>query len=351
MYVERNIEKEQMINPPLLTIAVPTYNGAGTIKNMLDILLPQITNEVEVIISDNCSNDQTANIIKDYEINYSFIKSVRNEKNIGADGNFLQCIRMAKGKFTMLISDDDIITEVGVKRILEFLHNHSEITLAFLHTVGFKDKYIDIEHCHEYKKQMKKIKRDICTFDKKVFFDYVRRQWGFTSSFLWSTERAQKIKNPEQFYGTFWLQSYIHILCSNKKDDLLGIIAGPCVAAGEYGIIGNYDTAEIEAVFFKKMLDFAVGNAKYDEKQLNDYWIWKVCYIGTRSLILEKSAGVKKTNAKLLFSIMKKYPYAWIHLFPAILAPRWLCYIGIKLLRKRQGRTFTSYINRPTSSM
>ena len=48
---------------PLLTIAIPTYNGSKTIRNMLDLLLPQCNDQVELLISDNCSTDNTEVII------------------------------------------------------------------------------------------------------------------------------------------------------------------------------------------------------------------------------------------------------------------------------------------------
>ena len=70
---------------PLLSIVIPTYNGSKTIRNMMDLLLPQVTDEVEVIVSDNCSIDGTDIIIKEYQKEYSFLKCIRNQKNIGPD--------------------------------------------------------------------------------------------------------------------------------------------------------------------------------------------------------------------------------------------------------------------------
>ena len=55
-----------MDNEKLLTIAIPTYNGAKTIANMLEILLPQCDERVEVLISDNASTDNTKLIIDKY---------------------------------------------------------------------------------------------------------------------------------------------------------------------------------------------------------------------------------------------------------------------------------------------
>ncbi|MCD7890146.1 MAG: glycosyltransferase family 2 protein [Oscillospiraceae bacterium] len=254
-----------MQNDYVLTIAVPNYNGARTIRSMLDIMLPQCTEEVEVLISDNCSTDKTPQIIAEYKEKYPFIRTIRNSENIGADGNFLQCMQMAQGKWTMLISDDDIIVEGAVDKILTFLKSNSEVTLAYLSTVSFKDRYVDISSCSYFKKRSKKINQDYITTDKKRFFSYIQRQWGFTSCFLWKTERFKDMKNPQQFLNTYWLQSYVHIECSKNSTDELGLISGPCIAVGSYGAIGNYDVAEVEGVYYKKMLDYAVmrgGTAK-----------------------------------------------------------------------------------------
>ena len=87
----------------LLTIAIPTYNGAKTIRNALDILLPQCTDEIELVISDNTSTDETPEIIPEYQKLYP-IRYIRNKINIGPDANFLQCMKLASGKFTYLLS-------------------------------------------------------------------------------------------------------------------------------------------------------------------------------------------------------------------------------------------------------
>lgn len=337
-----------MKSRPILTIAVPTYNGSNTIGFMLDILLPQINEKIEVIISDNCSTDNTVQIISTYIKKYPFIRYIRNERNLGADSNFLQCMRLAKGKYTLLISDDDIIIEDAVEKICDFLDENPEVTLAYLDTVEFKDRYIDKKHTTRFKDKSKPVLRNICTKDKFEFISYVGRQWGFTSSFLWNTDKCKTIKNPELYYGTYWLQSYIHIGCSTEKDSLLGMIAGPCIAAGAYGIINNYDIAEIEGIYYKKMLDYACETAGYNLKQLEKLWVWKICFLASRSIIKERSIGTKKTSEKKLFCILNKYPYAWIHLFPVFLLPDFVCKYILIIVRKKQGRKQLSYINRIT---
>ena len=162
-------------NQFLLTIAIPTFNGSKTIKYLLDILLPQIDKRVEMIIIDNCSNDGTSSIILDYKKRYNSINYIRNETNIGPDGNFLKCMKVAKGKFTYLVSDDDILIENSLVKILDFLELNDDISLAYLETVGFKNHYSGIENCHVYTQKVKRLKESFTTTNKKVFMDYAIR--------------------------------------------------------------------------------------------------------------------------------------------------------------------------------
>lgn len=335
-----------MCNQPLLTVAVPTYNGSKTIRNMLDILLPQVTDEVEVIISDNCSTDETPEIVRAYQADYPFIRYVRNERNLQADGNFLQCTRIAQGRFVMLISDDDIITEGAIARILNFLRKNPNVSLAFLESASFRDKYIDIAHC-EPTRNVKKPVTDIVTTDKAVFLDYSITLFGFTSSYVWSRERLSQIENPEQYFGTYFLQAYLCIKCSDQPDDVLGVIHGLNIGIGSYGIIGNYDTAEVEGLFWHKMMEDAVASG-YPRKKMEEFYLWKIIFLCRNSIVRERAVGVKKTHVKNVLKATWKYPKAWIQLYPFLLAPPFLCKIALAIVRKKQGRTFSTYVNRPT---
>ena len=141
-----------MDNEKLLTIAIPTYNGANTISNMLEILLPQCDERVEILISDNASTDNTKLIIDKYIEKYENIIYVRNAKNIGPDSNYLQCMEMSKGKYTLLLSDDDILIEEKLCIILDFLQNNEDMSLVYLNAKGFHEKYENEQKCIFYDK-------------------------------------------------------------------------------------------------------------------------------------------------------------------------------------------------------
>lgn len=132
---------------PILTIAIPTYNGTKTIQCMLDLLLAQYDSRVEILISDNCSTDATEEIIGNYVKSHPYLKYYRNKENIGPDANFLQCMKLATGKYIHLLSDDDVMTEGALHKILDFLESNADVSLVYLYTVGFRGKYNGISKC------------------------------------------------------------------------------------------------------------------------------------------------------------------------------------------------------------
>lgn len=93
---------------PLVTIAIPTYNRASsylplTLKSALD----QTYSRIEIVVSDNCSSDNTEQLVNSFED--SRVRYVRHAENIGAPRNWNFCIHEARGAYVLLLQDDDII--------------------------------------------------------------------------------------------------------------------------------------------------------------------------------------------------------------------------------------------------
>lgn len=336
-----------MENRPILTIGVPTYNGSATIKNMLDILIPQCDDRVEILISDNCSTDSTPQLIREYKKQYSHIVYSKNDMNVGTDENIIKCLDKADGAFVWLMSDDDIAIDGSVAEILNYLNKHPDIGLLYLTTVHFRGKYMGIESCCTRKPIAES---NIYTLNKCEFMYYAGKDWGFLSSFILSKEHYKAIDNPRQYVGTFWLQSYIHTLCAKGYNTHIGVIAKPCVAAGIYGNIANFDSAQVDGVAYKELLDFMSGDNGFDNQQLKRLYCWRMCLLGRHGILKEKSLGIHKLNKKLLFKCMWKYPKAWITLFPFYLVPSGICRIFMKLYRQIKGLHGKVAINRPNDS-
>ena len=114
----------------MLSIAIPTWNRCKTLDKALECLLPQVLpyiNLIEVIISDNNSEDDTMKIVKKYIERYKTIDIIynRNIENLKFFGNFKKCRQLANGKFLWVLSDDDFVSKSLISKIICYLHDNS----------------------------------------------------------------------------------------------------------------------------------------------------------------------------------------------------------------------------------
>jgi len=112
---------------PLLTIAIPTYNRSRYLRELLSVLEDQIAGEsrIEFLVSDNASTDDTPSVIAEFQERGLKMRYLRNSKNIGADGNFLQCFELAGGKYFWLFGDDDILLPGSLSLLINKLASNT----------------------------------------------------------------------------------------------------------------------------------------------------------------------------------------------------------------------------------
>ena len=96
----------------LLTIAIPTYNRAKLLDTQLAWLAHAVKgfeDEIEIFVSDNCSTDNTQDVIKKWQAHLSNMtfNSCKNVENIGVMKNIKQCYMSASTKYVWTIGDDD----------------------------------------------------------------------------------------------------------------------------------------------------------------------------------------------------------------------------------------------------
>ena len=121
----------------LLTIAVPTYNRAELLNKQLAWLAKSIKgyeSECEIIISDNCSEDNTQEIVKKWQSSLpaTTFHINRNSENVGVMKNITYCIEATKSKYIWTISDDDIIADKTISYIINTLKKEPDLALLIL---------------------------------------------------------------------------------------------------------------------------------------------------------------------------------------------------------------------------
>ena len=94
--------------PPLVSIVMGTYNGSEFLKEQMDTLLAQTYPVIEFVIIDDCSTDDTYDILQQYASSDSRIRLSRNTSNLGYNLNFEQAVKAAQGDFIAIADQDDI---------------------------------------------------------------------------------------------------------------------------------------------------------------------------------------------------------------------------------------------------
>lgn len=110
----------------VLTVTIPTWNRAKLLEELLSELIEQIIsdnlhNKIEILISNNGSEDETESLVLTLKSKHNFITYNNNGINKGARYNVLKCMELANAEYLMLLGDDDRPKKGSLKKIINFL--------------------------------------------------------------------------------------------------------------------------------------------------------------------------------------------------------------------------------------
>lgn len=115
-------------DPPLLTVAIPTYNSAHFLPDTLMSVFKQCIDDIEIVLVDNGSTDNTAEVVQAFlgpKIRYH-----RNEMNVGSRVNHNISLSLARGKYIKWVHADDVLIEGLFEKQLEVLEKHPNVSLV-----------------------------------------------------------------------------------------------------------------------------------------------------------------------------------------------------------------------------
>ena len=121
----------QGVNPiPLVTVVTVTYNSSAYIRDAIQSVLAQSYWNIEYIIGDDCSTDDTWKTIEEYKD--SRIKVYRNEANLKEYANRNKALSLATGKYLIFIDGDDIIYPHGLEFMVPMLEAFPDSAMAIM---------------------------------------------------------------------------------------------------------------------------------------------------------------------------------------------------------------------------
>lgn len=120
-----------MTSRNLVTVGLPVYNGETYVADAIRSILAQDSADLELIVSDNGSVDETEEICRDAIRDDSRARYVRSDVNRGAAWNFNHVVHLARGRYFKWAAHDDLHSQRFLARSVDVLEEDSDVSLVF----------------------------------------------------------------------------------------------------------------------------------------------------------------------------------------------------------------------------
>lgn len=117
-------------SPIRLTIAIATRNRADSIGETLDSIMPQVAEDMEVLILDGASTDRTSEVVAGYQRRFPTLRYIRLEVNGGVDRDFDRAVGHSRGEYCWLMTDDDLLRAGAVSAVLAAISSSPSLVIV-----------------------------------------------------------------------------------------------------------------------------------------------------------------------------------------------------------------------------
>lgn len=121
-----------MSDLPLVSVFLPTYNQQAYIRESIDSVIKQDYDNIEIVIGDDCSKDDTWQIVQEYQQQFpGKIKAFRNPVNLGITGNCSEVLRRCTGKYVVFTAGDDLFMEGKIHKQVALMEADASMVLSY----------------------------------------------------------------------------------------------------------------------------------------------------------------------------------------------------------------------------
>ncbi len=119
-------KKEQ----PIVSVVIPAYNNENTIEATLRSVMEQRYKNLEIVVIDDNSTDNTLHILETLQKQDERIKIFHNDTNLGMTGNWNRCLKEAEGEFIKLVCADDLLDKAEIAKETEAMISNPSVNLV-----------------------------------------------------------------------------------------------------------------------------------------------------------------------------------------------------------------------------
>lgn len=114
----------------MVSICIPTYNGAKFLAEAMDSAIAQTYKNLEIIVSDDASKDDTLKIIASYKEKTDIPIIIYDHKPSGIGANWNNCIKKANGEYIKFLFQDDILYLDCIEKMVTLFSEHTNLGLV-----------------------------------------------------------------------------------------------------------------------------------------------------------------------------------------------------------------------------
>lgn len=311
---------------PLITIAIPTYNRVAILQDTLDLLALQDgfhDPHIEIVVSDNASPIDPTPMLEAFQARHGKALVLhRNAANLGIDGNIHQVAELARGRYVLFMSDDDILLPGTLRRLERMVGERPDLLFCFVNGFPFSGTYVP----HAVAPPIIRIGETLVTRSADEFVETVWVWATFLSAFFVDRRAWAGVADRERHIGTdIYLTHVLYRLLAQQPGRTKVVTAEPLIAARmEY--TGSFRIFFAFGLHFMKLVCEDAPRLGFSARALRAVKV-RTIKAGLPPMVMMVRRGKQPRRLswpeiRMLLRYTWWEPTAWLYLLPLVVLPR-----------------------------
>ena len=188
-----------------LSVCIPTYNFGAFIKEALESIVSQLTDDVEIIVLDGASTDNTSDIVGQFQKKYPNFVYCRLEKKGGIDYDMAKTVELAHGEYCWLFSADDVMKAGAIEKVLNQIKSGHDLFLCKHMNCSLHMKILNE---HPVLRTNKEVEFNLTdSLDRRQYFQLAQTTeafFSFAGGIIIKKSKWDSVPINEAFVGSCW---------------------------------------------------------------------------------------------------------------------------------------------------
>lgn len=322
---------------PLISIAIPTYNRCEVLSETLSALAKHpelLRSDIELVISDNASSDNTESIIFDFSSRTGkHVVYQCNESNLGIDANIHAVSHLATGRYLLLMSDDDFLRPGALSRLTLMIEETPDLLFCFVNGGSFSGQY-------DPSTPLPTLVPVPATLVTQDFNKLAQTIWiwsTFISAFFIERKAWIAVRDQPAFFGTDIYLTHVLFRVLTENSGRTSIVTAEQLIAARMEYTGNFRIFHAFGINFMKLICQDAPDLGFSHAAMRSVKLSTIRR-GLPPMVIMVRCGLKPRRLsweewRMLFKYIWWEPVAWFYLVPLCVLPQFAIDMLIRLKR------------------